>query len=794
MDWNVITTSASALAPLDSKIQQSSVVNLFKLSKDCNNQADQNVEKSVDETATTNARYDDIYNGLSHDSLDESDTPWCDKDLQLWERDKAVVVESLMNRLRSCDDSARVRGKPDNNQERPTQSKVEPVRCTPDIVMSHELEMLVSWLDRHAHYPLGVTDDAKRIFVDNMLPLLSPCDANAHNFISFMLELPPLGDGTQNGFMKKYLRVSLQHLQKQAWGSLHLALLNTKGIFVDSLIAAPQANTAKLLSICVECANHVFPGHVQISPEAKPRNSEYYFFIAYLLFRAGAVYALRILIDKNTNGKVAIPQGIDESEYPPMFVELCQLLVSILSEKECSAEKQVLLGKFSSEYFPTKQTKSITLLGKGSNFYVLLLLSVIYPDYYAACDADSLYTKEDYIWYQIHIILSGSKTSLTMATTRLCHTLTQEAEAIKPDDPNVVERVLTYAYYIALAGGVMETMRLLMSAVQTSRVQAVALIFLVYFENSGILDGDDLTYIANSLWKLESNATQMKETHYLTQLAFNRKRNVSPELKIVLATILPQEKAASCMKYVISESFNDAVNTCFIGSSTTRNGMLMIGPLLQKLIKLATRRSAAKLAILLMAQYSAHVGLWSPAFKCFYCIQDVDNCVSVLEACCCYLYDNVEQNNGNTVTAEDLCVYFMLAKSLAPNNKRLLDLTGLFECIKTSVLVKKGQYVEAVAHAKGNRIFEGVTQVLRNESHQIYFNALVDFIRALKHLVANGQQPSTLLTQAEAHNLVDLLESAYQNCNVDKNRTVEAIHMVMTFVTIVPPKQDQTSS
>ncbi|GFE53161.1 hypothetical protein BaOVIS_005650 [Babesia ovis] len=790
MDWNVLTASASALAPLDSGVQQSSVVNLFKLSKDWTDAGSEGDKAHV--TAPTKG-FDDLYGGLDDVAIEEGDTPWCDKDLQLWERDKAVVVESLMNRLRSTGDIASIRGKADRITETPAQSKLEPKRDVPDIVMSHELEMLLSWLDRHAQYAAGVTDEAKRIFVDNMLPLLSTCDANSHNFIAFMLDLATLGDGSQPGLMKKYLRVSLKHLQKQAWGSLHLALLNTKGMFLDSLISASHNTPDKVLNTCVECAELIFPGQgAHISPEAKPRNSEYYFFIAYLLFRAGSVEGLRLLIGKSSNDKYELPSGIDDSEYPAMFTELCQLLIGVLlGQEQSSSNKQVLLGKFSAEYFPTKQTKSLTLLGKGSNFYVLLLLSILYPDYYAPCDADALYTKEDYIWYQIHIILAGSTTSLAMAAAGLCHTLTQEVDNIKAGDANVVERVLAYAYFIALAGGVMEALRLLMSAVQVSRVQAVALIFLVYFENSGMLDGDDLTYIANSLWKLNGASTRINETPYLTQLAFSRKRNVSPELKILLATILPQRKAVSCMKYVVSESFNDAVNTCFIGTAATRNGMLVVGPLLQKLIKLATRRSAAKLAILLMAQYSAHVGLWAAAFKCFYCIQDIDSCVSVLEACCCYLYDNADPNNAAAITGEDLCVYFTLVKSLAPNNKRLLDLTGLFECIKTSVLVKNGDYVEAVTHAKRCRIFEGVTQVLRNEAHQIYFNALVDFIKALKHMVANGHQPATLLTQAEAHNLIDLLESAYQNSNCDKNRTIEAIHMVMTFITIVPPKQGQ---
>ncbi|ORM42174.1 uncharacterized protein BXIN_1519 [Babesia sp. Xinjiang] len=790
MDWQIITASASALAPLDPGVQQSSVVNLFKLSKDRANVTDTEIKGTTEHVGAPTKGLDNFYGDLDDVALDGGDTPWCDKDLQLWERDKAVVVESLMNRLRSTGESARIRGKTERVTETPTQSKVEPIRDIPDIVMSHEIEMLLSWLDRHAHYTAGVTDEAKRIFVDNMLPLLSACNANSHNLVALMLDLALLGDGKQPAIMQKYLRVSLKHLQKQAWGCLHLALLNTKGVFLDTLIAPSNNTPDKVLAKCVQCAELIFPGQsANISPQAKPRNSEYYFFIAYLLFRAGAHEELRILIGNNT--RYELPQGINDTEYPPMFNELCQLLIDVLLGKEQNGNKQVLLGKFLAEYFPTKQTKSLTLLGKGSNFYVLLLLSVVYPDYYAPCDADALYTKEDYIWYQIHIMLAGSTTSLTMAAAGLCHTLTQEVETIKAGDANVVERVLAYAYFVALAGGIMESLRLLMSAIQASRVQAVALIFLVYFENTGMLDGEDLVYIANSLWKLDDATNKTNDIPYLTQLAFSRKRNVSPELKILLATILPQKKANSCMKYVVAESFNDAVNTCFIGTATTRNGMLVIGPLLQKLIKLATRRPAAKLAILLMAQYSGHVGLWAAAFKCFYCIQDIDNCISVLEACCCYLYDNAEQNSTGAITGEDLCVYFSLVKSLAPSNKRLIELTGLFHCIKTSVLVKNGDYVEAVAHTKRNRIFEGVTHVLRNEAHQIYFNALVDFIKALKHMVTNGHQPASLLTQPEAHNLVDLLEAAYQNCNSDKNKTVEAIHMLMTFITIVPPKQGQ---
>ncbi|CDR97011.1 hypothetical protein, conserved [Babesia bigemina] len=794
MDWHMLTASASALAPLDAGIQHTSVVNIFKLSKEWANAAGADEAFAPESAGQPSGRHDKEKTGyvvdLDDGIVDEEGTQWCDKDLQLWERDKAAVVESLMNRLRSSGSSARIRDKHDRNGETPAQSKAEPAREAPDIVMSHELEMLLSWLDRHAHNTASISEEARRIFVDNMIPLLRKCDANAHNFISFMLDIARLGDGKKPDFMKSYLRVALKHLQKHAWGSLHLAILNTKGIFMDALIAAPHQKPQEILKMCVECAQLIFPSQTaHISSGAKPQNSEYYFFIAYLLFRAGSEEGLRILIGKN--GRYELPPGMESERYPPMYTDICQLLIGVMQDKEPDANKQVLLGKFTAEYFPTKQANSITLLGKGSNFYALLLLSIIYPDYYLPCDADSLHTKEDYLWYQIHIILAGSSTSLSMSAATLCHNLTQEVNTIKATDANVVERVFTYAYSLALVGGVMEALRLLMSAVHDPNVQAVALVFLVYFENTGLLGADDLRYIASALWNMEEGTGKLEEVPYLTQLAFSRKRNVSPELKILIATILPQQKATACMKYVVSENFNDAVNTCFIGTATTRNGMLVIGPLLQKLIKLATRRSAAKLAIQLMAQYSAHVGLWAAAFKCFYCTQDVENCVSVLEACCCYLYDNAEQSGATAVTGDDLCVYFSLVKSLAPGNKRLAELSSLFDCINVSVLVKKGDYAGAVMDARRNHIFDSVAHVLRNESHQIYFNALVDYIRALKHMVENGHQPGTLLTQPEAHNLVDLLESAYQNCNADKNRTVDAIHMLMTFITIVPPKPGQ---
>lgn len=780
----MLTASASALAPFDSNLQQSSVINLFKISKEWENAT----ESTSDATLVIKKDDTDVTAGM--DDFAEASSKWCDKDLQLWDRDKAAVVESLMNRLRATVDTNRSRDKVNGAIDTTAQSSAEGCRDTPEIVMSHELEVLLSWLDRHSTEAANASDEARRIFSDNIGPLLNKCDANAHNFISFMLDLCRLGDAKKPSFMRNYLHISLKHLQKHAWGSLHLAFLNTKGVFLDSLISAGHNSPIDTVATCIECADLVFPGqNITMNPDARLRNSEYYFFIAYLLFRAGCVEGIRILLGKSD--KYELPASMEEEHYPPLFTEICQLLVNVLLKKEQDANKQVLLGRFTSEYFPTKRTNSHTLLGKGSNFYVLLLLSILYPDYYAPCDSEALPTKEDYLWYQIHIMLAGSNTSLGMAAANLCHILTQEINTIKAVEGNVIERVFAYAYSMALVGGLMESLRLLMSAIHTSCVQAFALIFLVTFENCGIFESDDLKYIASSLWSLDQNVVKKDDILYLTQLAFSRKRNVSPELKIVLATVMPQQKAMAIMKYVVAENFNEAVNTCFIGTATTRNGMLVIGPLLQKLIKLSTRRSAAKFAILLLAQYAAHVGLWSAAFKCFYCIQDVENCVSVLEACCCYLYDTTEQMNSSSFTSDDLCIYFSLVKSLAPTNKRLIELTKIFDCIKVSVLVRNSEFNAAVMHAKRNRIFDSVAHILRNEAHQIYFNALVDYIKALKHMVSNGHQPQELLTPPEAHNLVDLLESAYQNSNSDKNRTVDAIHMLMTFIVIVPPKPGQ---
>lgn len=779
----MLTASASALAPLDSSVQQASVVNLFKISKEWENSKESEAEVDL---------------LLSKDNLDvtaattefvEAPSSWCDKDLQLWDRDKAAVVESLMSRLRSTVEVRHRKSKEKDKVDTSPNHATDSTRDVPDVVMSHELEVLLSWIDRHSTGLTHKPEEAMRIFADNIRPLLSSCEANAHNFIDFLLDLFHLGDSKKSWFLRHYLHISLKHLQSHAWGSLHLTFLNTKGIFLDSLMAVGNKTPIEILNLCVECANLAFPGQsTGINAESKHRHSEYYFFIAYLLFRAGCVEGIRILIRK---GEVhQLPSALEEEHYPPLYNELCMILLNILLMEKEDVNREVLLGRFTSEYFPTKQT-SITFLGKGSNFYVLLLLSIVYPDYYAPCDSEALPTKEDYLWYQISLLLAGPSNSLSMAAANLCHTLTQEIKTIKANDGKVVERVFSYAYSIALAGGVMESLRLLMSAIQKSCVQAFALVFLVTLGNFGLFESDDIKYIASTLWNLEQNAFKKDEVAYLMDLAFSRKRNVSPELKILLATLLPQKKAGSIMKYVIAENFNEAVNICFIGTAATRNGMLVIGPLLQKLIKLATRRGAAKLAILRMAQYSANVGLWSAAFKCFYCIQDVDNCVSVLEACCCYLYDSTENSSNSSLNSTDLCVYFSLLKSLAPNHKRLSDLTHIFDCIKISVLVDNNEHKEAVLHAKRNRVFDGVAHILRNESHMIYFHALVDFIKALKHMVSSGQQPHSLLTEMEAHNLVDLLESAYQNPNSDKNRAVEAIHMLMGFITIVPPKPGQ---
>ncbi|AFZ79306.1 hypothetical protein BEWA_021540 [Theileria equi strain WA] len=767
MDWD--TFSASALGPLESTTNSSFVVNLFELSKDLVTPTDKSSGKG------TNLDSKNIDNNINIGNYEESSLDY-HKDLRLWDQDKRIIIDIVTNRLKKIEDASL----PSCHKSHKDLNHSD----VPEAVLSSECEVLISWMDRHFSTNSKITPESHRIFVESITKLFESLSIVPTDFVDFLLDIGKLGNTKSPTFLSRYLKLSLKNLQKNAWKSLQISILNTKGIFLDSLLSVDSKNPVETLKKIIECANIIFPGQASISnSNSKIKDSEYYFFIAFLSFRCGFTEGFDILSNKEVCD--TIPQ-LENNHFPPLFVELCGFLKEILLDRQNKDDKQLLLSRFAGEYSPTKHDNQNSFLSRGCNFYALLLLSILYPDYYSPCDSSMLLTKDDYLWYQLNLILVGAQSSMISSVSKLCHALTKEINTINIANSDVVEKIFFYAYSIALAGGVLEALRLLMSAVKTSYIQTFAVIFVVYFENTNLFDSEDLTYIAYSLWNLEEKShANSPELPYLIQLAFNRKRNLSPEIKILLSTLLPHPKSLLITKYAVAENFHEAIDTRYLGSYITRNGMLAIGPLLQKLVKLSTRRASAKYAISLLAQYSAHVGLWVSAFKCFYCIRDIDNCASVLEACCCYIFDG---NEAKTFTIDDLCVYYSLIKSIAPNNKQVLELKNIFDCISLCVLARNGEHHEAVIHCKKNKIFENSAHILRNESHQIYFNALVHYINALKNLVSSGQQPSDLLTPSEANELLDLLESSYQNVNSNKDRTIDAFHTLLTFISIVPPK------
>ncbi|KAK2196663.1 hypothetical protein BdWA1_001912 [Babesia duncani] len=782
MDWNILCASASGLVSKESTSFHTPVVNLFKLSKELSISSDNTF--NGDDTSFE----DESKKQLSEPAeLEDEISNWYNKDLQLWERDKTVIIESLLQRLKepiteSKPQDRHVEGERAVERDLPQDAYGPTSSTTPQVAMTTEFEMLISWLDKFSSGASMQIDSAQRVFLDNILSLTNDCGVNILHFAQFLLDVSFLKQTKNHDFFKRYLHVSLVHLERQAWSSLRVTILNNKGVFLDDIISIETTkNPLEELHRAIACADIFFPDPSANLGINNTRDPEYFFFIAYLLFRCGSSEGLNIIIGKSSFEE----SQFSSLEYPPLFEELCELLKDVLLEKT-NDNKYLLLGRFTGEYFPTRCNNPSGILGDGSNFYALLLLSIIYADSYAPCAPELFTTREDYIWYKIRIMLSGSTTNISVAAADICLSLSKEMRGITLKDNNANERIVGFAYSIALVGGIKESLRLLMSAVRDTQIQSFALVIFVLLENSHVSDLSDMNYISSYLWNLEdSGYASEKELPYLAQLAFSRRRNVSPEPKIILATLLPPQKANLVMKYVISENFSAAVSTWFLGSAATRNGMLAIGPLLQKLIKLSIKRNAARYAISLLAQYSAHLGLWCSAFKCFYCVQDAENCASVLEACCCFLY---EPGSKAQVAREDLLVYYTLVNKMAPTNPKVQSLRRIFDCIKLSVLSAKGDHVGVVSHCKSSKVFENATHVLRNESHQIYFLALIDYVRSLKNLVNDGEKPSKLLTAVEAHTLVDLLESAYQNQNADKANTLEAIHMLMTFITIVPPK------
>ncbi|XP_952305.1 uncharacterized protein TA13040 [Theileria annulata] len=825
MDWNDFKVSSSVHLS-----NNSSVINLFKLSRD-HYSTDTSLQDGQPGLSESDLKSSFNYDKLFENEFFDSSFVNFHKDLQLWDRDKLTVIDIITKRLRSTLHSNISKTSDPHLSNKVTKSLDKSINQTDNLPLSGdrlglpgdrlglpgnkveyevelglENELLISWLDKYGNDIPNVGHEGYNIFVENAVKLLKKVNLNPVNFINFMLNIAKLAAGKPQNFMYKYLRLSLSQLEKQAFNNLHYYILNTKNIFINELILNTQMSPLDTLKLVINTSNTIFPSvSLNTLDGVNSKSTDYYFFILYLLFRSGSNSSLNLLLSYinkepylgssrthmgSARGMYMSNIGDEEldinlNELPPLFKELAQTLSNILAEKFDNVNS--LLPQFLNNY-PQSNINTSRVNSVSVNGGLDILLSIVYPENYMECDM-SLMTREDYLCSGS---LTYSSSTLMSKSYELCKSLTQETCNIDATEKDLVDRIVSYAYSIALAGGVMESLRLLMSAVKLPQVQAIGIYFTVLSENSGLFEFEEVNFVSYSLWNFVDQNNKLIQSHtsdelsYLLLLAFNRNRNVSPELKILLSTLLPMNKNVMGVKYCVSENFNDAVSPSYLGSSVTKDGMLLVGPLLQKLIKLSGRRSSAKYAILLLAQYCAYVGLWASAFKCFYCIQDADNCAAVLEACCCYLYD--KDDNTKTFSIDDLLVYYTLTKNLSPNNKHVLELRKTFSCIELCVLVKNNKYFEAVSYCRKHKVFDNTLSILRNESHQIYFNALFSYIKALKLLISTGSQPMELMSTSEASNLLDLLEAAYQNTNTDQKLTVEALHTLLTFISINPPK------
>ncbi|UKJ90382.2 hypothetical protein MACJ_001315 [Theileria orientalis] len=706
------------------------------------------------------------------------------KDLDKWDTEKGDILEIIDMHFGKRRDSNKKGEK--THTQRTYNEYVDSEKGSDklDIVMSTETEILVSCLDNHSFYERATEEDHKT-FIENAAKLLTKAGLNQTDFLTLLLDMGKLSSNKSPNFLSRYFRLSLNHMHRLSWASLHLSILNSTDVFVNSLVFNKNMSTFEIMKSLLKCAKFMYPPETAV-PDGEPvkRCREFYFFLAYLLFRTGSAQCLNSLAkDKETN---MASHKLDHTQFPPLFTELCELLRDILLDKQ-NLNKHDLGDRFSMEYLPTEPGNYYSPV-KGANFYSRLLLSIVYPDIYTHREAIKLATKEDYLWYKIHIILAASGTTQRQLAYNLCCDLEEEVSQISLNDPDYVNKMFMYAYFLALAGGVMDSLRLLLKFVRDRYVQSLAGVFLVYFENCHLFEFNDLRYIAYNLWKVDPVPSQSDEPSYLVRMLFDRKRKLTAELKILLATLLPGPKNMIAVKYAVSENFSEAVQPYFLGPPTTKNGMLMVGPLLQKLINLSLKRNSAKYAILLLAQYSAEVGLKISSFKCFYCIQDVENCAAILESCCCNLFNKDLSEEDTAFDIQDMVVYYTLLKNLVPNNKHVNDLKETFNCLQLCVLVKEGRYMEAINYCRKNKILENVMEVLRNESHQIYFNALYSYINAIKLLVSNGKQPSELLNPSEASNLFDMLDSAYRNTNTDSKKALDGVHQLLSFVSVSPPR------
>ncbi|BAM40141.1 conserved hypothetical protein [Theileria orientalis strain Shintoku] len=716
------------------------------------------------------------------------------KDLDKWDNEKDDILEIIDMHFGKRRDSIKKGGK--KHTQSTNNEYVDPERGSDklDIVMSTETEILVSCLDNQSFYERATEEDQKT-FIENAAKLLTKAGLDQTDFLTLLLDIGRLASNKSPNFLARYFRLSLSHMHRHSWTSLHLSILNSRGVFVNSLVFNNNMSTFEIMKSLVKCANLMYPPETA-APGRGPakRSREYYFFLAYLLFRTGSAQCLTSLAkDKEAN---LASHKLDHTQFPPLFAELCELLRDILLDKQ-NVNRHDLADDFAAEYLPT-ETGNYYSRVKGANFYSRLLLSIVYPEIYTHREANKLATKEDYLWYKIHNVLACTGTTQRQEAYRLCCDLEEEVGQVSLNDPEYLNKMLMYAYFIALAGGVMESLRLLLQFVRNRQVQSLAGVFLVYFENCQLFEFQDLRYIAHNLWKVDPAPSHSEEPAYLVRTLLDRKRKVTAELKILLATLLPAPRNMVAVKYAVSENFSEAVQPYFLGPPTTKNGMIMVGPLLQKLINLSLKRNSAKYAILLLAQYSAEVGLKISSFKCFYCIQDVENCAgkfsqsqtsaAILESCCCNLFTKGLSDDETALDIRDMVVYYTLLKNLGPSNKHVNDLRETFNCLQLCVLVHEGRCMEAITFCRKNKILENVMEVLRNESHQIYFNALYSYINAIRLMIANGKQPSELLNPAEASNLFDMLDSAYRNRNTDSKKALDGVHHLLTFVSVAPPR------
>eukprot|EP00375_Theileria_parva_P002298 XP_764976.1 hypothetical protein [Theileria parva strain Muguga] len=590
MDWNDLRVSSTV------HLSNNSVINLFKLSREF----PRDLHHKLVDKHLHNHLDGKIWDKLSDEHWDKLDGKSLDygrifeseflnsafvnfhKDLQLWDRDKLTVIDIITKRLRTSLHSTQSNLPP--NTSAPGPNNYRDPRSLPDprndmngrtvphvrsgdeeLVMDLESELLISWLDRYVSDISNISSGSK-IFMENAVKLLKKVDLAPVNLLNFMFSLVKLAAAKPQNFFHKYLKLSLAQLEKQAFSNLHYYILNTRQLFLNDLILNTELTPAETLKLVFQTANTFYASDGGINGFNTGKLPDYYFFILYLLFRSGSHSSISLLLtylEKNSgiSGTRDI-EGFSMSlhEVPPLFTDLCRVLLNILLEK---CDNTDLLPQFLSKYPQSGATRvdnTNPLVNYGTgvnpmtvntvNIWLEMLLSIVFPDNYVECDV-SVLTREDYIWYKLRLMLNSG--SLVVRSYELCKSLTQES--INATDKDLFDRIVSYAYCMALSGGVMESLRLLMSAVKVPQVQSIAMVFTVLGENCGLFDFEEVNFVSYALWNFVDQNNKLVKSHnteelsYLLLLAFNRNRNVSTELKVLLSTVRT-EFSYLTLKYV----------------------------------------------------------------------------------------------------------------------------------------------------------------------------------------------------------------------------------------------------